>query len=677
MKFTLPITLPKIKIPRGQAAFHLVAALLILFPLVFAPFLNNMFDLPKEAVLFLGMGLAAVLVLVAAIREEKLTLIRSPFNVAVIILPILAIISAWLSPNFTNSVITDPLLFSGAALTFFLTAHFANKEKTNSLIKILLLPGAILALLVLIQVAIVLLTMVIKSPVYIFNLFSLGFNPTGSLLSAVLLLAALLPLAIGLNFSQRTTAVRTMTALIALGFLSCIFALTKNPPVLLPNDAGWKIATGTMGTSTKAALLGFGPGNFIDAFTSFRPVELNSTPLWNLRFTAGSNFYFYLLSVLGIAGLAVILWLTVKILIITKNHLLTTDSPVEKGILASLLISLILFAFFPAPAVLIVNFFAVLGLLAAKIGQKQELTLAAGPAKFAPAAVAIIVVIFTGWHLSRFVLADYYFAQSLAAAAKNQGTQTYNDQIKAINLNPANDIYHLSYSQTNLALADSLAGQPNLTDQQKQAVVQLVQQSIREGRAAVTLAPNRAANWENLAAIYQGIINFAQGADQWSLTSLNQAIALDPTNPRIRLDLGGLYFAGKDYATAAQVFNQAISLKSDLANAHYNLAESLKSLNLKDQALKELQLTAGLVCSAGQKSGANTDCDKVNQEISDLNADLAKNTATPSATTTQGAALNPAAQPKLATQSAQDKNLQNTKITPPVKIATPSGNIQP
>jgi tetratricopeptide (TPR) repeat protein len=252
---------------------------------------------------------------------------------------------------------------------------------------------------------------------------------------------------------------------------------------------------------------------------------------------------------------------------------------------------------------------------------------------------------------------------SFNSARNNKGTDTYNQQVKAIALNPWSDSYRVTFAQTNLALADSLAGQTNLTDQQRQAVVQLVQQSIREARNAVSLQPQRAANWENLSLIYRNLINFAQGSDQWAVVTQNQAIALDPVNPRLRLDLGGIYYALGNYQAAAQVFSQAVNLKPDYANAHYNLAQSLKQLKVDDQALAQLQLTASLVCSQDSQTA---DCQRVNAEI----------TALGSTPASPAAGLNQNKEEAIAPATPSgSKNLPNAKTTPPVRVGSPSGEI--
>lgn len=655
-----------------RVVFILLGVVVLAFPVVFLPLLANWFDLPKITLLIIGTTLAASLWLLPQATNQKLNLVRSPFDLPAILLMIIVAVSAFFTANRSASLAGDPLVFAGAILLFFLITQTITKLKPwERLVKILLAGGAILSLWTILQTGLFFAKPILASPLLSQPVFLLNFSPAGSHFSALVFLVSLLPLALGLCLGGKKRANSLLLLILVIGAATTGFALYKNPPVLLPVEMGWKIATGTMGKAVSTALLGVGPGNFVDAFTLYRPIDFNATSFWNLRFTGGANFYFYLLTTVGLAGLATLGWLVVRFLTLAKKRLETpSPNPQEKGLIGSLVVILLVWVFLPGPAILTMSFFILLGLFVTQgalgenlnLARPQAVNLPANPwLRFVPGLVMLAVTAFFIFNLGKLLLADYFFAQSLTAAAANLGTQTYNFQIKALSLAPANDSYHLSYSQTNLALADSLAGQPNLSDQQKQTVVQLVQQAIREGRTAVALAPNRAANYENLSLIYRSLINFAQGADQWAVAALQQAVSLDPTNPNLRLSLGGIYFAGKDYLTAAQIFSQAANLKPDLPNAHYNLAQALKNLNMKSQALSELQMVASLVCTAT----ANADCDQVNNEIASLNA-----SENPVSAATASANL------KTASESAQT-NLKNAKTVPPAKIGSPSGEIQP
>lgn len=636
---------------------------LFLPPLIFVPFLADSFDLPKNTFIFIAGLLVFILFLAESAVNKTRPVIRSVFDLPVIVLAAAVIVSALLSVNPYLSLISDPLTFGGCALLFLIVGMTSTKKLWQQLLLSLLFSGVLVSLWSIVQ-TVLLYVPTVKIPLPF-------FNPAGSPLAAGLFLAILLPLGLGLAVKSKKLA--PISAALAAGLLACLATVYKNNPALLDTATAWRIATGILGQSLKSALVGVSPAHFIDAFTAFRPVEFNNTLVWNSRFATSSNFYLYLLTAAGIAGLAAFLWLTVRFVLVAKKRLQNAaTTPLEKGLLGSIAVAFILMLVLPAPVVSIFALFVLLGLLVSfynldeirAFAYPQENFLFSQSVRVVLLVAAVIILLGSSFFLGRFILADYSFRQSLVAAAANKGTDTYNLQIRALTLNPWNDSYRVAYSQTNLALADSLASQPNLSDQQKQTVVTLVQQSIREARLAASLEPNRAANWENLSFIYRNLLNFAQGASDWAVATQNQAITLDPLQPRLRLDLGGIYYGLGDYQTAAQIFAQAVNLKPDFANAHYNLAQALKNLKLKDQALAQLQLTGALICGANQNSA---DCARVNAEI----AELGSTPASPAAVVAPGKETESLASPSSAS------NLEKAKTKPPVKISSPSGEITP
>jgi tetratricopeptide (TPR) repeat protein len=199
------------------------------------------------------------------------------------------------------------------------------------------------------------------------------------------------------------------------------------------------------------------------------------------------------------------------------------------------------------------------------------------------------------FYASRALAAEVKFKKALDALVANQGTQTYDLMREAINTNPFIDRYHASYSQVNLILANAIAQNEDITDQDRATIAQLIQQAIREAKAVVTLNPQRAGNWELLASTYRTIIPFAQGADQFAVQTYNQSIILDPINPNLRIALGGLHYALGDYDTAIRVFELATFAKPDHANAHYNLAVTYREKGDIQKSINEMTLVLSLV----------------------------------------------------------------------------------
>jgi hypothetical protein len=103
--------------------------------------------------------------------------------------------------------------------------------------------------------------------------------------------------------------------------ISVLFIQKTQAPILLPIQAGWAIAIDIF-KSGRAAFLGVGPENFISAFTSLRPISMNSDAnLWTLRFGVSSNELFDTLTTVGLLGalfLSLIFYKTFKTLLQEK-----------------------------------------------------------------------------------------------------------------------------------------------------------------------------------------------------------------------------------------------------------------------------------------------------------------------------------------------------------------------
>jgi len=175
----------------------------------------------------------------------------------------------------------------------------------------------------------------------------------------------------------------------------------------------------------------------------------------------------------------------------------------------------------------------------------------------------------------------------MRAAETNDGTGTYNRQIAAIGANTFVSRYHLSYSQTSLALANSIAGSNTKTDADTKLVGQLIQQSIKEAKIAVTLNPQSVTAWENLGLTYQTIIPVASEAAGWALSAYQTSATMDPANPTLFLNIGSVFVAQREYDTAIAAFQRAIQLSPSYANAYYNLANAYK---LKGDTVNEAKV---------------------------------------------------------------------------------------
>ncbi|KKU68497.1 MAG: Tetratricopeptide TPR_1 repeat-containing protein [Microgenomates group bacterium GW2011_GWC1_47_20] len=621
-----------------------------LLPFFFLPITSEFYDFNKQA-LVIFLALASLLLLTGSfVAERQVTLTFSPFGLPILaILVSLVLSTVFRSPNRLDALIDPGQVgtYLGLAVIFFCAINFIRtKSQLDIFSTSLAVSAALLGLITILWTSGLAAKIPLISNIQFLN--SVTWSPTGSPLATLSLFIAFLPfLALQLirektfNFKSLLLAVCFALILTASGLL----IYRSDRPIFLSHRFSWAIALESLKVSP---FLGTGPGSYLADFTQFRPVTYNLTPNWSVRFTSASNYYLHLLATLGLLGTVAYLWLIYR-----------AAAALKKSGSLQLVPVLVIFAtqlFLPAYFIQTVFLFlflilavASLKLAGSSLIQESSVDIVAASSKssFLP-IISLILAIATalpaGYFFARSYLAEVLFQAALTAAAKNDGKATYETLIKAISANPYRDSYRVVYSQTNLLLANSLASNPaaaGLTDADKNTITQLVQQAIREAKNAVAVNPAQVANLENLAGVYRNLLNFAQGADAWTVASYRQAIALDPVNPNLRIALGGVLYAQKNYDDAIRLFQQAVDLKPDLANAHYNLAAAYREKGERPQAVASLETVLTLV----DKSSA--DYTKVAQELADLNA----------------APATPA-----ASQLTQPEPLPTPKVNPPLRL---------
>lgn len=573
-----------------------------LLPLFFLPLTSDVFSINKLALLLGGTLILTALCIINSLLKRQFKVVLSAFDIPVVLMAISYLATTFLrSPNRNEAFWGETGLVLGASLLYFLLTHRFNRNR-QLMVWPVATSGFVLALAAVYQY------MGVGQAFFQNTLYEAkSFTPAGNLLTLAIFLAGSLLLSLRLAFSKDSPLLKTLlfaaSGLQLVGLIVAVYQLLPGQPAqlyLLPFTAGWQIAADILKGSP---FFGVGPNNFLAAFTANKPLFLNYSDAWQTRFLRSSNWPLQILTTTGLLGLGS--WV-ILVLTFMRNYKKTARSSYGKTFTwltgGLLLISLTLpINFTPVLILLYVG----LAMMAAPQARVKEVSLPKSDdqqtnqvLRFTYFGLSLILVaglLYPLYPLGKTWAAEYYFRKSLQAAAQNDGGATYNYQLKALTLNPRNLSVRLAFSQTNLALAQSLASQENPTDQTQQNIIQLVQQSIAEAKNAVAVNPQNITAWENLATIYRNLINFAQGADQWAISALTQAVSLDPTNPLLRVQLGGLYYALQDYDAAQRVFEQAISAKSDYANAYYNLGVTLEEQNKLQKAALAYQQTLNLL----------------------------------------------------------------------------------
>lgn len=606
---------------------YLLYAIIFLVPLAVLSIFPNIYEPIKLAILTFGLAAILLIKAIKILIKAKMEIGTGTFDFPVLLTALAYLLSAvFRTPNKMEAFFLPGTASAviAATLVYFLINQLKKKEKVTFTISVLL-SGATVALITLLAF----LGVFAKIPQLPFYAKSNFFSPLGGSLPTAIYLASLIPLGVGLVLSEkiltRKLAFAASTATLALGLSVSIFNMLPEKPSTprLPGlQTSWAVAIDTL---KEKPILGIGPGNYPTAFSRFRPLSFNTSDLWPIKFSTASGFYLTLLTETGLLGAAgiILLFLTAfrKLRDALKEVSVSTN-------LISLALLIILLAIFPAPTSLILLLFIVAALNTTVkrttinlSAQPTTLDVATSSSKTASRLPAILVTfpiiaatLVFAFYAVRALIAEAKFNNSLDAIYRGEALSTYNLMRAAIDQNPSVDRYHASYSQVNLALANSIAGKEEITDQDRANIAQLVQQAIREAKTTVALNPQRAGNWELLARTYRSIIPFAQGADAFAIQTMTQAVALDPINPSLRIALGGIHYARGDYDRAVRVFELATVAKPDLANTHYNLAFALREKGDIEAAINEMSIVLSLV------DKETSDYELARQALEDLEA---------------------------------------------------------
>ncbi|HSW89959.1 MAG TPA: hypothetical protein VLH19_03755 [Patescibacteria group bacterium] len=616
----------------------LVAALVFASPILFFPYTSDIFDSTKR---FAFIGVTAILLIlwsVQTILTKRVMLLLSRWTVPFALFGVSTITTLILTTNNRFGSLADRGGFYIAIAVFVLIAPSLMTKQAIKLIENALMLSGVLVALVTIGGLFGISTGSFLNSSFNLQLPTTGdFALTGGTVLSLLYMAVVLALSLTKAISSRRNMERVLLLAVSGIFVAGIvvtgsFLLPGKPlaPSFLSFQDSWSIALDVM-KNPKSAIFGVGSSTYANAFTAFRPVALNNSTTWFVRFGNARDLFLEMLTVQGVVGFAAF----VLIFLATLSNLKGASRQDLPFAVASVVL-LLIFIFFPPSSVLLVLLCALLvgwitlqhsenrGVsekgftLNIAIGDEHGVTHRSTFVSSIVGAIGVIVALVALFGTVRVFAADNHFASALIALRKNDAKGTYDGTLQAIQLNPFNESYHRSFALTNLSIAQSIAQAKGdkVSDADKQTVLTLVQQAINEAKTASSLDPNTTANWETLSSIYSSLVGSVQQADQWSVAAYIQAIQTAPSDPNIRFNLGSLYRQLQNNEQAKQMFLQTAQLKPDFANAYYNLADIAKSENNEVQQFAYLQQTLSVLKSD------QPDYQKVKDQLGAVQKDL-------------------------------------------------------
>src|SRR5260221_13091548 len=541
---------------RNQFISYIDAALIFVwgifflaFPFVFSTLTTESVILPKQIFLSAVVLVSLLFLAVKMVIAQQVKFRATPLDVPIALFAFALLLSSLLSINRFDSLIAFvPLLL--AILGYYVVVNILRRENAVSF-----------AIYALVASASAIAALAVFSFLKVYPLpfaytHTPSFTPLGSLLEQAVFLVALFPLCIqrGLpvfkgDTSSKTIAHMAAACIIGAGILVTLAQLvTTQKPLILPFETGFQTAFAAISQDTGRIAQGFffgsGYGNYADVFTRFKQASFNNNPtLWFVPFSQSSSFLLELLATTGIVGLLSFLFILFRALIragkARKNPIYISIVMVALGLcilpfsFQGITFFFLLLSLFQATQAIKhpSNFFDIEPrIVALKKGlislQQAETPQRYEENKVLPYASAVILLGFIGvvgifaW---KYIFSNIAFQKSFVAASTNNGTITYSQQVAAINMFPYQSIYYRIFSQTNIALANSIANaQPkgaSPSAQVQSTMYSLIQQGITTARNATTISPQAAGNWQNLSSVYRSLIGLGQNADSFAILS--------------------------------------------------------------------------------------------------------------------------------------------------------------
>lgn len=413
----------------NKISTFIIYVLVVLLPLIFTPLTTEFYNTAK---LILTALVVLLLLLVWSIRliiENKITIVKTPLDLLLLIYIIVVTLSTALSTSPYISLygqlpnVYGSLLFHivTVLLYFMVVSNLKGIQQVATTINLMILSGLVLALVTLISY---------------FKLFipwlpaqSQNFSLAGTPNAAAMFLALLLPIV--LSHLLRTAALKSLVSvfyltslflfavtivlvgnmaawigaalaiafslwqnklvfkgsagmLLGAAFVAIIVAILSYTPTIrtttplgklaseysreiqLPFSISWKISASAFRDSP---ILGTGPATYLHNFTAYKPIEYNKTPFWNLRISSAHNQYLQTWAELGGAGILIVL------IIVTTYVFYAFRHKDELGLWLSGIVFFVGMAFSPMSVLTFTSGFLVLALFMVRLRGGGEHTL--------------------------------------------------------------------------------------------------------------------------------------------------------------------------------------------------------------------------------------------------------------------------------------------------------------
>lgn len=643
----------------GKVSKVAIYLLVFILPIFFLPFTANVLDFNKQALLIVLVLISLFCWLLRALIEGKLSLNLSWLNLPVIIFLVVLGFATIFSLSSYASFWGWPLNISSSFLTtlgfvlfYFLVINLFQKEDVLGLLLTLviaslltivfaglqifgqfLIPfdftkavsfntiGTVNSLGIFVAGLLVLISSLILISRGLMRLFFFLVGLAGFVLLflvnfwiswILLLVGAMVILTFGITrreiFQASWLVLPMIFLLVSLFFAGLKIPLSGLPATPLEVAPAQKTSLSIAFQVFKdrgpiSLLFGSGPGTFVFDYSKFKPVEINQTFFWGVRFGSAASEILDKLATTGFLGLlsflailAVFLWLAFQWLI--KKTKTAFPWVFGLGIFAAWLavtVGLFLYSFNLSLAFI---FWFLTACFVVLIGAKTK-SFVLEPSSLAAigASFIFILLLILGIGLlflgGQRYIAEIRYQQALTAVQVGDNQKAVNYLLSAIfHTGQKQDHYLRDLAQVYLFRIQEELNRTKVTPEEiGQRITSLIANAVNSATTATNLEPNNVANWTVRGLVYQNLINLIGGAQDWAIKSYEEAAKLEPKNPFIFTQIGRVYLAQNNLEKAREQFEKSLALKTDYAPAHFQLAMVYIQENKIKEAINKLEET--------------------------------------------------------------------------------------
>ncbi|MBI5045757.1 MAG: tetratricopeptide repeat protein [Candidatus Niyogibacteria bacterium] len=350
-------------------------------------------------------------------------------------------------------------------------------------------------------------------------------------------------------------------------------------------------------------ITGSGPNTFVYDWLRYKPVSINETLFWNVRFASGMGHVISWAASAGILGifafimfLSAFLWQGYRAIAAMKNtseyHLLIVTFFASAYLwLVNIFYTpnFILFLF----AFIFSGLFVAMSVSLGIIGHSRAASFQNSASGFVSVMLIIFALIFSIssiYYFAQKYVALWSFGSGLAYSREGNMDAAENAILRAVKYD-VRDEYLRALADINLARIQQLLSNKDVPSNELTTRFQgLLSNAINYGQEAVKINAADSLNWMEVGRVYEAVIPFkVAGASDAANKMYDEAATRNPLSPEIVLAKARVAIQASKLDDARKLLSRAVELKSDYTPARYLLVQLAVEEGKIDEALSQAE----------------------------------------------------------------------------------------